>query len=220
MHGTDAPTDGDGRGALASNMVQTATSRRMQLGLLVMIGVLVLHIHTQQLLTHRAPATVMVNPPSLEVMPAARGATITATRAPPMPVHPCSAGGESAATECGRIQCQVWDGRSLSPQDRETWQHECVQPWPDGMGLQLQLAGLPPPPPPLPLATGLRCTGPTADGVNNMGRGCLPAFLGISCVHCGSSSLAAYLRAHPQLRSVRGQQSINKSGTPSWQLMH
>lgn len=28
---------------------------------------------------------------------------------------------------------------------------------------------------------------------------CLPLVLGISCVHCGSSSLAAYLNAHPQL---------------------
>ena len=30
-------------------------------------------------------------------------------------------------------------------------------------------------------------------------RACLPLVLGISCVHCGSSSLASYLNAHPQL---------------------
>ena len=32
-----------------------------------------------------------------------------------------------------------------------------------------------------------------------MQTACLPLVLGISCVHCGSSSLAAYLNAHPQL---------------------
>eukprot|EP01043_Picozoa_sp_COSAG02_P030793 COSAG02_NODE_1982_length_10196_cov_6.214816_16_plen_262_part_00 len=48
-------------------------------------------------------------------------------------------------------------------------------------------------------ADSLHCRVLAADAEGHTQQACLPLVLGISCVHCGSSSLASYLNAHPQL---------------------
>ena len=48
-------------------------------------------------------------------------------------------------------------------------------------------------------ADSLHCRALTGNAERHSQQACLPLVLGISCVHCGSSSLAAYLNAHPQL---------------------
>lgn len=48
-------------------------------------------------------------------------------------------------------------------------------------------------------ADSLQCHAFAGDEEGSTKQACLPLVLGISCVHCGSSSLAAYLNAHPQL---------------------
>ena len=97
---------------------------------------------------------------------------------------------------CRRIQCLAWADQPVSTDDRQLWRQKgCARAWPT-QGLRLLMADhdpAEPVPPPPPLADGIRCD-------EEGGGGCLPAFLGISCVHCGSTSLASYLNAHPLLR--------------------